>query len=267
MKTRIGALLILTGLLAGAVILVPQAAAEPAGSCFSLLDLAGELISPGVIAPGETLTNTHRVTNNSNRAKSISVILKVKAPESDEFRPEAVKEITLSKCSSGNVSFFVTKEEPGTYAVELAGRTGSFEVAGEAPATATKSPAAVKPASLFLVPRLFVSPDQASPGETIDIVALLRNDGGDIGESEVVFKVNGAVQSTSTIRVPGNSEVEVPFRFAADALGDYAVEIEASSGEEVKTLKGSFVVIEPVQQPTSEASTKGRLAACTATHE
>jgi len=85
------------------------------------LIVANLSISPTTVSPGEKLTISATVSNVGAQGTYV-VELKVNGVV------EATQSVTLSQNQSTTVSFTVSKDQPGTYQVELDGLKGSFTV-------------------------------------------------------------------------------------------------------------------------------------------
>jgi hypothetical protein len=90
-----------------------------APAMFSLSNLS---VTPQEVKPKEAVTITVSVANTGGTQGSYTVVLKI-----DEVK-EAEKTITVAAGSSQSVSFTVTRDVAGTYAVVVDGLTGSFSV-------------------------------------------------------------------------------------------------------------------------------------------
>lgn len=110
----------------------------PAPAAFSVSNLS---INPLEVQPKEAVAITLSVANTGGTEGSYNVVLKINGVK------EAEKSITLAAGSSQNVSFSVTKEEAGSYSVDINGLSGSFTVAA-APAPAL--PAAPAPIAWWI---------------------------------------------------------------------------------------------------------------------
>ena len=90
-----------------------------APAMFSLSNLS---ITPQEVKPKEAVTITVSVANTGGTQGSYTVVLKI-----DEVK-EAEKTVTVAAGSSQSVSFTVTRDVAGTYAVVVDGLIGSFSV-------------------------------------------------------------------------------------------------------------------------------------------
>jgi hypothetical protein len=90
-----------------------------APAMFSLSNLS---VTPQEVKPKEAVTITVSVANTGGRQGSYTVVLKI-----DEVK-EPEKTVTVAAGSSQSVSFTVTRDVAGTYAVVVDGLIGSFSV-------------------------------------------------------------------------------------------------------------------------------------------
>jgi parallel beta-helix repeat protein len=96
---------------------------EASAAAFTSSDLS---VSPNEVSTGETVTITLSVANTSGTEGSYNVVLKINGVEETE------QSVTLAADSSQDVSFSVSREEAGSYSVEVNGLTGSFTVVAPA---------------------------------------------------------------------------------------------------------------------------------------
>ena len=118
--------------LSGSFIVV--APVTPLPAAFSLSDLS---IQPAEVQPKEPVTITATVANTGGTEGSYSVVLKINGAK------KAEKSVNIAAGGSQNVTFSVTKEEPGSYSVAIDGLSGSFTVV--APPTAPSPAPPVTP--------------------------------------------------------------------------------------------------------------------------
>jgi len=89
-------------------------------------------IEPAQVEPNEAVTVSVVVANTGDTEGSYTVVLKI-----DDVK-EAERQVTVPAGGSQDVSFSVTREEAGTYSVEVDGLSGSFTVVTPAPVLPTK---------------------------------------------------------------------------------------------------------------------------------
>ena len=106
----------------------PEAASPPqSGSGFLVTNLS---VKPLEVEPNEVVTITVSVANTHDTWGIYSLVLKINGVE------EAEKQATVDAGSSQDVSFSLTKENPGSYSVFSNGLRGGFTVVAPAPAPA-----------------------------------------------------------------------------------------------------------------------------------
>ncbi|GAI70640.1 unnamed protein product, partial [marine sediment metagenome] len=91
----------------------------PEPAAFSLSSLA---VEPTGVKPGEAVTVSIVVANTGGESGSYTVVLKIDGVK------EAEEMVTIAAGESQEVSFSVTREEAGTYTVDVDGLSGSFTV-------------------------------------------------------------------------------------------------------------------------------------------
>jgi hypothetical protein len=99
-------------------------------------------IQPLEVQPNEAVTITLSVANTGDTEGSYNVVLKINGIK------EAEKSISVAAGESQSVSFSVTKEEAGSYSVDVNGLTSSFNVVAPATAPPSTPSAAEAPAPI-----------------------------------------------------------------------------------------------------------------------
>jgi len=97
---------------------------EKPPAAFSVSNLS---IQPLEVQPQEAVNITLSVANTGGTEGSYSAVLKINGIK------EAEKSVTVAAGKSQSVSFSVTREEAGSYSVDVSGLTGSFKVVAPAP--------------------------------------------------------------------------------------------------------------------------------------
>ncbi len=98
---------------------VKEEVVPPVPAAFTISSLG---VSPSEVAPAEVVTIAVSVANTGGESGSYTVVLKIDGVK------EAEERVTIAAGSSQAVSFSVTREEAGTYSVDVNGLTGSFMV-------------------------------------------------------------------------------------------------------------------------------------------
>ena len=182
------------------------------------------------LAAGETLTVSVTVVNESTVDCSRSMSLKLDGTE------VATRTVTLDVGESSTEQFTVTAPDaPGSHQIIIDGLSRSFIV--------------LAPAVLNLVSPLTVSPPEVDPGVTVRVEARLRNDGEVDGQTVVILRINGEVETRTPVTVAGGATQAVSFEVSRTEPGDYEVEVEAEDAVDVRILTGSFTVLEGPPPP------------------
>ncbi|KXB07117.1 hypothetical protein AKJ54_00735 [candidate division MSBL1 archaeon SCGC-AAA382K21] len=177
------------------------------------------------VAKGGTVTVGVKVTNKGGAEGTHEIPLKLNGSVVDR------RTITLSSGKTKTVSFEVSKQELGSYNLNVEGFGGKFEV--------------LEPAK-FEVSNLLVTPKEVAPGGDVDMFVDVNNVGGVEGSHMVGLEINGGVESTENITVAGGKTETVNMVFAENAPGDYTVEVE--------NLERSVHVLEPAEFEVSDLS-------------
>jgi hypothetical protein len=114
----------------------------PAPAAFSLSNLS---IRPAEVKPGETVTVTVTITNTGGMEGVYSLVLEINGAK------EASQEISVTAGGVESASFRASKQEAGTYPLDINGLTGSFNVVAPAP-TPKPAPVVTPPAEVKLPP-------------------------------------------------------------------------------------------------------------------
>ena len=162
------------------------------------------VVSPKSVAPGEAVKITVDIVNTSTKAGSFSAILKIQRPGTTESEPIAVEGITLEGGEEGRVSFFVSRDEQGTYQVDVEGLGDSFDVFEKILAQDLR------------FSDLVITPAEVRPGQPVTLRMSVENLGGD-GRAEIEFRINGVLTELRSISVPGGATVPVTFEFTPPA--------------------------------------------------
>ena len=103
----------------------PEVASPPqSGSGFLVTNLS---IQPEEVQPNQVVTITVSVANTHDTWGIYSLVLKINGVE------EVQKQATVDAGSSQDVSFSLTRENPGSYSVFINGLSGGFTVVAPAP--------------------------------------------------------------------------------------------------------------------------------------
>ena len=209
-------------------------------SLLALVDIPTEfetrnlVVSPKSVAPGEAVKITADIVNTSTKAGSFTAFLKIQRPGTTEFEPIAVEGITLEGGEEGRVSFFVSREEQGTYQVDVQGLGDTFDVFRKIDAAQLRFSG------------LVITPAEVRPGEPATVSMFVENLGDEAGRTEIEFRINGVLTELRSVSVPGRERVSVTFEFTPPAEGTYTVEL-IDPEELVAPQRGEITAIEPAE--------------------
>ncbi len=174
---------------------------------------SGLSITPAVVYTGDKVNISVLVANTGELSGSHQVILAI------DNGVSARQNIVLAGGTSQQVTFEISKDIPGTYAVSIDNLSGSFAV---------KIPP--KPAA-FSLGALTVSPAETYIGQNIAISTELSNTGDLAGDYEVVLKIDNKVVSTKQVKnLPGHDSLKLTFTVNKDIAGVYQVNVNNMSG-------------------------------------
>jgi hypothetical protein len=193
---------------------------------FVLSDLS---ITPSQVNVTETVSITITASNVGEQTGSYTVTLWI----NDVV--EATRTITLEGGKSVEVTFKVTKDDPGTYNVKVDELTGRFEVKAPAPPP--------RPAE-FLLSGLIIVPKEGWIEKSVAnfTISLLVTNVGDLeGSTTVDLLVNGVKEQSKSVTLAGGARTTVSFSVTKTTVGSYTVK--------VGDLTGSFTVKEAPPPP------------------
>jgi len=184
---------------------------EPAAFAVSNLS-----IQPTDIQPKEVVTITAMVTNTGGTEGSHTVVLNINGVKEDE------KSVTLGAGQSQEVSFSVSRDKSGSYAVTVDGLSGSFNVA-EPVVPPTPEPA------VFSVKDLIIKPTEVQPKEAVTITASVTNTGGTEGSYTVILKINGVKEAEKSVTIAAGGSQDVAFSVTKEEPGSHTVTVDGLS--------------------------------------
>lgn len=77
----------------------------------------------------------------------------------------------------------------------------------------------------FTTTNLYLETTSIAPGDTVNISVLMTNNGDAEGTTEVELFIDGAVEATEQIQLPGGDSATVIFPVSRDAIGAYTVSV------------------------------------------
>ena len=189
----------------------------PLPANFVVSDLA---IDPAVVEPREPAAVGVTVANDGGLKGTFGVLLRVDGQEVDTLA------VTLEPGKTGQVLFFVTREEEGTYQVQVEELAASLEVARPLAAADLR------------VANLAVSPKEIAPNEPVTITLDVQNLGDLAGKTDLDVLINGVLAQIRPVRVPGKTTTPQSFPIVQEFPGSYQVTI----GE----LSDTYTVVKPL---------------------
>jgi hypothetical protein len=195
--------------------------AEAGSHSIKLNDMSGEfsVLTPPAFAElvishiqakvGETVTISADVSNTGTVSGNYTMDLKVNGLS------EETKTVQVNADSTETVTFEVTKNNPGTYSINMGSLSGNFTVL---------TPAA------FTISNLVISPQQVLPDRDVSITCSVTNSGEVDDYCPVILKIDGISVNSKNITVSAGSTELVTFSYCNDVVGSYNVEIGDLSG-------------------------------------
>ena len=158
---------------------------------------------------GETVTVSANISNTGTISGNYAADLKVNG------LAEETKTIQVEADSTETVTFAVTKNNPGTYSINMGGLSGSF---------------VVLPPAVFTLSNLVISPQLVLPDREVSIACSATNSGEVDDYCPVVLKINGIAVNSKNVTVSAGATEIVTFNFSSNLAGSYKVEIGDLSG-------------------------------------
>jgi PKD repeat protein len=178
--------------------LIPRAAE------FVLSDLS---VVPSEVEPGDSVTVSVKVTNVGEEAGNYTVEFLV------DGEVEATEAVQLGGGNYTVLSFVLSREEVGSYNVEVDGLSTALLVA-----------LPPMPAE-FILKNLVVEPAEIEPGENVTVSVIVENIGEEAGSYNVTLTVNEEELSYEDVQLDGGGEIDVVFLLTAFDAGDYNVTV------------------------------------------
>ncbi len=119
---------------------------------------------------------------------------------------------------------------------------------------APAAPSPPPPVATFTTSSLSISPGEVNPGEAVSISVLLTNT-SDIEDSyTVTLKINGAIEETEAVTLPGGARQTVTFTTIQDKAGNYSVDVSGLPGSFTVREAGSTLSTTPPPTPETPSS-------------
>jgi hypothetical protein len=182
-----------------------------------VLTISDLTIFPAQVEPEQEVVITTVVTNSGGSTGNYIVWLKING------MTKTSKRIYVDADTSIVVDFTITREEKGTYQVDVNGLTGEFTV--------------VEPPPVFTISDLTIPPGQVEPGQEIIIAVTVTNSGGSTGNYTAKLKINDLMETSKQLSVDAGASAIVEFAVTRDESGNYRIDVNGLTGE--------FTVVEP----------------------
>jgi hypothetical protein len=194
---------------------VPGISASPTSLTFTT--------SVGVNPPSQTLDVCNSGTGTLNWNATDNAGWLSESPKSGSLDGDECEDVTVSVDVSGM--------EAGDYTATIT-ITGSDEE--KVPVTlhivSAMPEMPVGPASIS-ASGLSITPQQVQPGRDVTISISVANTGGDTGSYNAVLYINGAVEGSQSVSVPGGTSKNVIFTVSKTKAGVYDVSLAGQSGQ------------------------------------
>jgi len=197
-----------------------------AASAPASFQISNLIVMPDEVETNEDVTISVLVENTGDLSGSYILELQINSEVAE------TKEIVLDGQGSVTVSFTVSKEVDGVYAISINGLTGRFTVTAP-PVIEVELP---EPADIF-TSNLSVTPSKIETGDTVTISVRVANRGGQEGTYLVQLKIDGVVVETRRVTLAASASETITFTTSQDMGGIYTVDID--------NLSASFTVEKP----------------------
>ncbi|KXA94014.1 hypothetical protein AKJ66_00165 [candidate division MSBL1 archaeon SCGC-AAA259E22] len=178
--------------------------------------------TPSEVNTGQTATVSAVVTNTGGQEGTKTIDFVVDGETMDS------QDVTVGPGTTITVTFQITKDEKGTYNLNIGGVAATLTV--------------LAPAE-FEVSNLEISPRKSEPGKAVTISVNVQNVGKVKGTHKLELKVNGNVENSQTIELTGGESTTVSFKIRRENPKRYSVGVEE--------LSDNFEVLEPAKFETS----------------
>jgi hypothetical protein len=189
------------------------------------LSLDSVSISPLQANVGEKVNIRGIVSNSGDLLGYYSVVLKVNG------KTESTQNIPVAGNSQQSVDFNVMRDEPGTYEVDVNGRSGAF--------TVLKTEGETR----FTLDTPTATPVEVKCGGEVHICIVVKNSGGAAGTYTVDFKIDNVIVDTQEVNLAADSQKTVECTVYSGDIGQHLVNV---NGRET-----SFTVLPPAPPPNT----------------
>lgn len=213
-------------------------------------------VTPSRIKTGETATVSVMVTNTGSSGGAYTVILKINSIDEQFFNID-----NLAAGESQSVTFYFSKNQPGTYSIGIDNLSASVVVQSSVQPTTTTPPPIDKQGSTnwliivggilsgvigfiltfmsmryilkpvtFDISNITIVPSAVKPGATAMVTVKITNTGNRQGAYTAVLKVNNVSENSRELILPKGGSETVYFTVVRNNPGIYVISIGALSG-------------------------------------
>jgi len=183
-------------------------------------------MTPDEVYIDRDVTISVMVTNIGDLTGNYGAILQI------NYVVKETREITLAGSDNVTVSFSMTPDAIGEYAVNIGGLLGTFNVkTPEIPPAPTHVPTVAPSPASFTISDLSVTPSEVKPSEEVTISAVVTNAGGCDGNCVVCLKIDGIEEAKKEVTVGAGKSETVTFIIAKDTKGSYTASIDDKTGQ------------------------------------
>ncbi|HUV52998.1 MAG TPA: CARDB domain-containing protein [Dehalococcoidia bacterium] len=162
------------------------------------------VVSPAQVRIGEQVTVSANISNTGGVSGNYTLDLKVNG------LAQETKTVQVNADSTETVTFALTKNNAGTYSVNVGSLSGSFTV--------------LIPA-VFTISNLIISPQQVLQDREVSITCNVTNSGEVDDYCPVILKIDGIPVNSKNVTVSAGATEIVAFSFSNHIIGSYNVEI------------------------------------------
>lgn len=173
---------------------------------FKLENLA---VSPGQVRLDQEAKITVDVKNNGEVKGTYRAVLKADGVEAGS------QEISIEPAATGNIAFTLARKQPGMYAIDVNGLTGTLKV--------------LKPADIR-TSNLTVSPAEVTAGSAATVTVTVNNSGEVSGESNLTLTCDGKSLDSKKVTVNGGATESVSFSVSREETGIYPISVGSLAG-------------------------------------
>jgi PKD repeat protein/uncharacterized cupredoxin-like copper-binding protein len=186
-------------------------------------ELSGLFVSPAQVNTGAPVTISLTVKNTGELAGNYTAVLLLNGAQ------EATKTVSVAGGASVSVSFTVTKQAAGAYAVKVGSLTGSF--------TVSTPP---KPAA-FVFSDLKATPAEVKPGEEVTVTATVKNTGETTGVYLAELIIDASTRQVKDGTLDPGASATLTWKISSSVEGTHTLQL--------KDLQAGFKVVKPVTPP------------------